>query len=94
MVIAIRKDTTTIDGKCFDVVSRGHRVYWPENQAVSVERNVYFAAAARLEGEEMDVPSRPIDNEPRAVQAPTALPPQPVPPSPAFSVSSSTSPLH
>jgi len=35
----------------FDTESCGHRVYWPTNKSVGVERNVYFAAAERLEGE-------------------------------------------
>ena len=41
----------------FNVKSHGHRVYWPTNKTVSIECSVYFAAADRLEGEKMDVPS-------------------------------------
>ena len=37
----------------FDVDSRAHRVYWPQSTTVSVERNVYFALAGPLEGEEL-----------------------------------------
>ena len=34
----------------FDVESRGGRVYCPGNKTVSIEHNVYFAVAERLEG--------------------------------------------
>jgi transposase InsO family protein len=78
----------------FDVESRGHRVYWPKNQTVSVERSVYFAAADRLEGENIDVPtSKALQSEP-LVPSPTpssADPPEASPPSPASSLSSLSS---
>jgi len=41
----------------FDVDSRAHRVYWPQSTTVSVERNVYFASAGPLEGEELRIDS-------------------------------------
>ena len=34
----------------FDVESRGDRVYCPGNKTVSIEHNLYFAVAERLEG--------------------------------------------
>ena len=40
----------------FDVDSRAHRVYWPRLGTVTVERNVYFASAAPLEGEQLQIP--------------------------------------
>jgi hypothetical protein len=36
----------------FDVNSRAHRIYWPQSTTVNVERNIYFASAGPLEGEE------------------------------------------
>jgi len=41
----------------FDLDSRAHRVYWPKSDSVSVERNIYFATTAQLEGEELQVPT-------------------------------------
>lgn len=76
----------------FDTESRGHRIYWPTTKAVSVERNVYFATAARLEGEQLDVPtSKTFESE---LPPPTAstLPPA-LPPLPASAPSSQLSPL-
>ena len=77
-----------------DVESHGHRVYWPSNKSVSVERSVYFAAAERLEGEKMDVPtSKTFSSEPLTASSP-ASPPAPIdppdasPPSPTSSLSS------
>jgi transposase InsO family protein len=84
----------------FDVESRAHRIYWPTNRSVSVERNVYFAPAARLEGEQMDVPtsnsSESEPSPPAASTLPPVLPPLPAsappsPPSPLSSLSSSSS---
>jgi hypothetical protein len=70
----------------FDTESRGHRVYWLTNRSVSVERNVYFAAAARLEGENLDVPiSNAAPNKPHAAPSPAT------PASPTSSLSSLTS---
>ena len=80
-----------------DVESHGHRVYWPSNKSVSVERSVYFAAAERLEGEKMDVPtSKTFSSEPLTASSP-ASPPAPIdppdasPPSPTSSLSSLSS---
>ena len=36
----------------FDIDARAHRVFWPNSGTVSVERNVYFASAGPLEGED------------------------------------------
>jgi transposase InsO family protein len=75
----------------FDVESHGHRVYWPANKSVSVERSVYFAAAKRLEGEEMDVPTpQTIPNEPLAASLPasSSAPAEPPEASPTSSSSS------
>ena len=64
----------------FDVESRGHRVYWSSSRSVGVERNVYFAAAERLEGEKLDVPtSKTFQTEPRAAPLPLPAPPPPAP---------------
>lgn len=82
----------------FDVESHGHRIYWPATKTVNVEWNVYFAVAARLEGEHLDVPtSKTSENEPLPPPNPStllpALPPLPAsgPPSPLSSLSSSSS---
>ena len=81
----------------FDIESRGHRVYWPGGKSVSVERNVYFSAAERLEGEQLDVPtSRIIPSEPLPAPQPVPATPstpvsQPLPPSPVTPLSSSSS---
>jgi transposase InsO family protein len=80
----------------FDIESQGHRVYWPGNKTVSIERSVYFAAAERLEGEEMDVPTpktskfelhaAPLPALPVPVPQPSAPPPDKAPPSPVSSL--------
>jgi hypothetical protein len=80
----------------FDIESRGHRVYWVANRSVSVEHNVYFAAAERLEGEQLDIPSPEVQSSelPAAQPSPAQNLPAPVPPpnvappSPASSLSS------
>ena len=64
------------------------------NKTVSAERSVYFAAADRLEGEKIDIPSsKALMSEPLA--APSPAPPTPAPneapPSPVSSLSSLTS---
>ena len=62
----------------FNVKSHGHRVYWPTNKTVSIECSVYFAAADRLEGEKMDVPSsKALTSELLAALLPA--PPTPAP---------------
>ena len=48
----------------FDLDSWAHRVYWPKSDSVSVERNIYFAMAVQLEGEELQVPT--VSSEPTA----------------------------
>ena len=59
-------------------------MYWPGNETVSVECNVYFAAAEWLEGEAMDVPtSKTLNFEVHTVPLP-APPPAAPPPAPAF----------
>ena len=78
----------------FNVESHGHRVYWPTNKTVSVERSVHFAAADRLEGEKMDVPSsKALMSEPLAAPSPATPTPAPdeAPPSPVSSLSSLSS---
>jgi hypothetical protein len=78
----------------FNIESRGHRVYWPANKAVSVEHNVYFAAAERLNGESIDVPTpQTLSSEPRAtlLPVPTLLSSQHAPSSPVSSLSLLTS---
>ena len=57
----------------FNVESRGHCVYWPNNRSVSVERNIYFAVAERLEGECMDVPTLQKLSEPPAATLPVPM---------------------
>jgi hypothetical protein len=37
----------------FNLDSRAHRIYWSQSTTVNVERNVYFASAGPLEGEEL-----------------------------------------
>jgi hypothetical protein len=83
----------------FDIESRGHRVYWVANQSVSDKRNVYFAVAERLEGEQLDIPSPEVQlSEPPAAQPSPAQnlpapvpPPNVAPPSPTSSLSSLSS---
>ena len=79
----------------FNIESHGHHVYWPNNKLVSVECNVYFAAAEQLEGECMDVPTLQKSSKPLATPLPapmvSAPPPQHAPLSPASSLSSLTS---
>jgi hypothetical protein len=36
----------------FDIDAQAHRVFWPNSGTISVERNMYFASAGPLEGEE------------------------------------------
>jgi hypothetical protein len=52
-----------------------HRIYWPGNGNVTVERNIYFGSSAQLEGERMQVPSE----NGKSTAAPTT-PPTPKPP--------------
>ena len=85
----------------FDIESRAHRVYWTGNKNVSIERSVYFAAAERLEGEQMDVPTpktskieppaAPLPVPPVPVPQPSVPPPVNAPPSPVSSLSSLSS---
>ena len=46
----------------FDIELMRHHLYWPGNKTISFECNMYFAAAERLEGEAMDVPTSRTSN--------------------------------
>jgi Reverse transcriptase (RNA-dependent DNA polymerase) len=62
----------------FDVDARAHRIYWPSTGTVGVERNVYFATASPLEGEESRLP---VGNSEQiaAPDAPSISIPSPIP---------------
>jgi len=49
----------------FDVDLWAYRVYWPQSTTISVKRNVYFASAGPLEGEELQID--PIGSKQTAV---------------------------
>ncbi len=77
----------------FNIESRGHCMYWSSSRSVGVKQNVDFAAAERLKGEKLDVPtSKTLLTEPHAalLLLPAPLPPVPVPapPSPPSPLSS------
>lgn len=64
----------------FDAQSKGHRVYWPEQRSVTVERNVHFTVpdlppaplddAVELEGEESSGENEPATPPPGTVKEP------------------------
>jgi len=63
----------------FDVDSQAHRVYWPQSTTVSVKRNVYFASAGPLEGEELRID--PIGSKQTAALDTPSTSTSPLPPS-------------
>ena len=64
----------------FDIDSWAHRIYWPQSiTTVSVERNVYFASAGPLEGEELWID--PIGSKQTAVPDTPSTLTSPLPPS-------------
>ena len=70
----------------FDVDAKAHRVFWPQAGSVSVERNVYFAAASLLEGEETTILTGSSEQTavPGTPSTPTSTSPSPhITPSPS-----------
>jgi len=68
----------------FDVESRGHHVYWSANRSVGIECNIYFAASAQLEGENMDIPTpKTLLSKLHTMLLQPALPLPVIPPQPA-----------
>ncbi len=48
----------------FDTESRAHQVYFPSTRNVTVERNIYFGVAPRLEGEQIIIPGTEHEQRP------------------------------
>ena len=75
----------------FNVDARAHRIYWPSMGTMSMERNVYFATASLLEGEELRLP---VDNSEQIAvpDAPSTSIPSPIPIDPLSSPITSSPP--